>query len=1644
MRSAWQTIRIFVSSTFLDMQSERDVLEQIVFPALREKLLLYHTYLDTIDLRWGVTDEQVKDQLALEVCLDRIDQARPYFLGMLGGRYGDPIGGIKPETLLKHGWLEGLQDKSVTDLEFRYGLSASGGKKSNAIILLRDDLQPDGALPELALVLAVRDAEQGAKLTDLKKWVAANAPAENIARYCCEFAGIRVAKELISLKVTPENLTRISAVLRDNIVPPDGLRRLPEDARRDVFNQGTVYMDGLERFAALAEELIWKVIEPGVAACLPANRTPLPLDDFAADAELETRFIELQTRVFIGRDDIIRELFEFVEGDAAGPLFISGPEGSGKSAVLANFCVSLLENPGKTLVLRHFCGVSPQSGRLDFLLKKLCGQLLEHFRFTDKKDHGGTIQETPVELETTTETLISQFNDLVGRIPGGKKVVLLLDGLDGLEDFGQPGKMNWFPKSILPNVRIILTGEDSEFEGAAVAALFRLRPCLTLRLPDLATADRIAIARTRSALSGRELSDHQHVLLTGNPATGNPLFLYIALEELKNFNAAKQLADRISLLPAGEGAIPALITQLIKRSENDFGKTLTSDVLTLLTSSRKGLAERELTGLLDFDGKKDQGTLLFYPLLRQLRPYLQYKGELLSFFHPCFPETIAGYFLNTPEQRLDRSLRLARYFEQQNNVRRLEELPWHLIRVVRDESSEEKKAPWLAKLFDLLRDAAFLEAKTGYDVNELLGDLAAAGALFPAASLPAKVLDFVRKNILEQKNWLQRHPAGIAALLYNNSGTGFLSAATAKIVSDDLFRAMKDSKRPFLLLEGDRVEAPFEKVPFSIIPMCGVYTSTGRCIAADYNRVEIWDPDAGLDYIKFRDRNLPQIIVEESPVLFIVYFRGGDPDEGTQSVSLALLDLENKTLSDLMTIKGYWLVALRKSGERLYNAVTREGDFLAIDLNSASFRVTGSARTEIGAAFIEANGEVTFVPPEEHTDFYQADGNELVAIRQQFLDPIPIFRWDPVDNLKFKLGEYQNAIEDLIAYQQKTDNLDVIVSGFSSVVVLHPNLILLVSELGKIVSFFPSTNEFFGLYTHTHPIESIDVLEGHRLMLTSMDSVILDLRRVSVQQAAGNRLFGTRMEAIAVLPDDQVLVATPGRLWVHDVFTRQTSSLQKVPRLGNLKQIVFLPDGSMLPLSNFKGPSQVFCFERIAKRLDNVNLTNMTVNRLGELTASCYQKASNGYLAKRYDSKNYRFEGSTELPEHTYCIAAREDGVYGLALEGKQTLALWDPRTKKIDYLGVLNKRAVDLGFTSEGEFAACDLGGTLALWDKEGENVNVCLLGGQSESMCCHWHTPAITVALNTGELVTHYTGKDRVLKKVKRTSRKLPLYSRLGWSVFIKGIWMAPAMVLLMNLYGYFRGDVQLVVAIYNFFLYSAAITLLSYPYYAIRVYVIRLKIVLNRRRRKKVRAAPAGISEQEIYRQHPLNVRVRYYEDSDIKLASMAGMSWFKYVRAAVKLFPLVICLALFVYNGRLSGWLSVLLLIFVILYAARMLFLAWYKFYNAAGELVGRRFAFSPEGMPIWSMDQGNPGVSAMKLADHRNLLYGLFAIVGCFACLVLRIFGLIQTADFRFLYLAFAAVIIILRGIYSGYFSKHSRMPVTLSSKIAERIARIGM
>ena len=132
-----RVVRLFVSSTLRDMQGEREVLIKHVFPKLRKLCEARGVNWSEVDLRWGITEEQARTGQVIPICLAEVDNC-PYFIGILGDRYGSVMGQFDEQLLEGHPWLSGFCGRSVTELEILHGVLLHPEKPRHAFFYFRD------------------------------------------------------------------------------------------------------------------------------------------------------------------------------------------------------------------------------------------------------------------------------------------------------------------------------------------------------------------------------------------------------------------------------------------------------------------------------------------------------------------------------------------------------------------------------------------------------------------------------------------------------------------------------------------------------------------------------------------------------------------------------------------------------------------------------------------------------------------------------------------------------------------------------------------------------------------------------------------------------------------------------------------------------------------------------------------------------------------------------------------------------------------------------------------------------------------------------------------------------------------------------------------------------------------------------------------------------------------------------------------------------------------------------------------------------------------------------------------------------------------------------------------------------------------
>lgn len=296
-------ISIFVSSTFVDMQSERDLLRERILPELEEHVKKYGVNINFIDLRWGIDTSDVSEEAStnkiVKTCVDEIIGSKPYFISLIGERYGwIPEPKYIENALYSLGLNDarGFEDISITEFEIRVA-EYLGKADIRSLYFLREPIDY-GADDDSRAKLVSADADDRARIDALKKHIRDAFP-ERTFDYAAEWS----AKE------------------------------------RCVV--------GLEAFCRVAVDGLKKLIDDDFAGALsPSNW----IEEFESFQE---SYIASRNAVFRGREKEISELLRRLDGRGATYL-ITGESGNGKSALVAKLTERLGE---RGAVYPFFTGV---------------------------------------------------------------------------------------------------------------------------------------------------------------------------------------------------------------------------------------------------------------------------------------------------------------------------------------------------------------------------------------------------------------------------------------------------------------------------------------------------------------------------------------------------------------------------------------------------------------------------------------------------------------------------------------------------------------------------------------------------------------------------------------------------------------------------------------------------------------------------------------------------------------------------------------------------------------------------------------------------------------------------------------------------------------------------------------------------------------------------------------------------------------------------------------------------------------------------------------------------------------------------------------------------------------------------------------
>jgi tetratricopeptide (TPR) repeat protein len=709
MSRPWKTVRIFISSTFRDMHAERDLLVHDVFLELRERCAKQHLHLVDVDLRWGVTEEEEKQGKVLEICLDEIERCRPFFIGLLGERYGWVPPKYEVTDPQRYEWLKELDTNetrvSVTALEIYHGVLRSSLMKTRAFFYFRD--------PSF--------------LTDAR--FLSEVPAEKQKDFLPESPGAA-----IKLKELKAEIRRQCPVFENYPCDFGG-----------VDEQSHVRLTNLDTFGKRVLEDLWEAIKA------EHPHEELVIDEVSRERAYHDAFVEARTQGFVGRRDVLRQLEQFTEDSSQSLLLVTGKAGAGKSAVLAQFAKEFAAQHPDAFVIAHFIGAGPGSTDIRRTLLRLCRELTSEFNLQN---------DIPFDYSKLRQT----FKSFLEEASAQRRVLLIIDALNQLDETHESHAIGWLPRSLPAGSKVIVSAID---DSDCVAALrSRHAAPAELAVGALNEVEQKEIVRQtlsvyRKRLEEKSDNDQLSGLLSKHQAT-SPLYLTVACEEMRVFGEFEKLTARINALP---NDVDTLFEQVLERIETDHetveptkGRERVKLALSLLACSRHGLLESEMLSLLAREGEQLLPAAIWARLYRPLQFYLRPPGEtgegMLDFFHQQLGHAVRKRYLSDGGATKRTHQQLANYFRSRSNPlptehwsttypRGLSELPYHLLAGER-----------YPELLQIARDEEFLRAQAqsfdddpAVQLETLQNAIKASAIIDDGAALAEFVLSHARRSL---------------------------------------------------------------------------------------------------------------------------------------------------------------------------------------------------------------------------------------------------------------------------------------------------------------------------------------------------------------------------------------------------------------------------------------------------------------------------------------------------------------------------------------------------------------------------------------------------------------------------------------------------------------------------------------------------------------------------------------------------------------------------------------------------------------------------------------------------------------------------------------------------------------------------------
>lgn len=621
-------LRVFVSSTFDDMkEDERKYLVDTVFPAIKNECKDRGVYFIPYDLRWGITEEQKKNGQVVDVCLTAIKKCKPFFIGLLGERYGtkpNPDDLINNSNLkIKFPFLEEnfKNELSLTDIEMQYGVLREP-KPMYAVFGIRSkDFRPKTPNSNSVNDNSSSDENKLEKLKDAVRRYAQQ--KQNQLEYdSVEDMGDIVKSFFIEVidKLFHEKPSRYERLM----VQQDSFKR----QKTFLYMPRVKDYEYIDNFVSGSEQVLTITGKPGNGkSALVANW-------------METR-----------KDDL-----DFVY------CFVGVSKQSDNPANILKLLIAQLDPNARD----EYFG-DDQSSKLE--------------RDSEKKPQSQN-ERSKSDLEKLCERFQNAVTKRQKKNPN-KRLVLIIDGINQIPDYLGFKELFWIPQ--LLECKAIFTTRENDVTMESLSQ----RGSGTMVVAPLTLEQRKGIISGYLKERSRKLTEEQINRIAVDKESESPVVLQTLLDELCYLGEYTELDNQIDSY-IETNSEKDFFDRVLKRLEECYDQSKVSKLLTTLSAARSGLSDEELLGVANYregvsepskDANADTEDCTLFnwnQIVFSLDSHFIVRGGRNCFSHDIIKDAAEKRY----ETEINKFRRqIVGYMKDNENVtprRKCEEAPWQL------------------------------------------------------------------------------------------------------------------------------------------------------------------------------------------------------------------------------------------------------------------------------------------------------------------------------------------------------------------------------------------------------------------------------------------------------------------------------------------------------------------------------------------------------------------------------------------------------------------------------------------------------------------------------------------------------------------------------------------------------------------------------------------------------------------------------------------------------------------------------------------------------------------------------------------------------------------------------------------------------